>query len=322
MRKRVVLTSVALTLIVAGIIVFFVNRGAKQTEPIALPKPNISNYLEEIPITSNIEQGSFDVPTSAPLMSVQRGSLSESKILEIAQKLGFGQNYKTGNDTRKGRVYVFTTETDSLVAFLSSGEITYTTRKDFPAQNKQLSDTALTSTAKDFIENYFSPANSLSFSFVTYLDSADEHSQIVERDLANIYKVNFSPVRSEYRLVQENPTSSGITAWLANDGEIFKVEYKHFETATLSSEKHPLKNYGEFLTTLNEASLVSLDDGNIFPNDLPKDTIQSITVNRVELAYLQESGKVVYQPIFLLSGVAETTDGDSLSATLYLPALK
>ena len=102
------------------------------------------------------------------------------------------------------------------------------------------------------------------------------------------------------------------------DGEILNSEIIFPPTYNITKTKHQIKNYNQFISSINKASLVSLNDSNVNLPDLDENEVEEITITEVRLAYLLDDiNSQILQPIFVLEG----TTASGLNAILYLPAL-
>lgn len=324
-KKYIVITIVFFVLVLIGILMGAQKRRSPERLPVT-QKPTIPNYIkEELDIKTVFDKKDFSFPKKAPLVKLEtREPLTESDVLAKASEMGFGKNYIISNDVKRGKTYIWREGPTSLTIYSRINKVVYTSVTPLPTENKNLSNDELIEKATTFLtENSLFDEYELSFSFIVFLDIKSEETRPVSREKASAFKVNFSPIESEIKLVMIDPTESPISVWIAPDGTVFKAEAINVGLVTFSEEEVELKNYDEFIKALDEAIVVSLDDGNLFMGDLPKNSVKKIKLETVELAYLADSEVAqTYHPIYLLEGSSEISSfTDPVSITLYLPAI-
>lgn len=321
---------IILVLVLLGSLVFYFSklRGVSQPGLSNLPaKPSIPNFVKgPINIKSAISKENFNFPEKLPLVLVEKApSLTEGEVLQVASRAGFlSKDYIVANDINRGKTYIFRKDETSLTVYSKENSLVFVSAIENPPTKISVPDETLIATAGNFLKDTFlSETETVHFSSINYLLDEREQLTVTDQASANLFKVNFSPVDSDIKFVEINPLNSSISVWLTPLGQIIKAEIKKVSDARFSTEEVLLKTYEEFNTSLSGSTLVSLDDGNIFPGDLPEGAIGEITVDNIEVVYYQEDGsKGFYQPVFLLKGAAEVKSYGSLSVVLYLPATK
>lgn len=333
MNKKKILSLVAIFLIILVFLGFlFLRRKPAPPEPKLptqsfIPTPYLPDHTKgELRIEAVFDKKDFSFPESTfAVLSKPLPPLSESEVLEIANKMGFGKNYITSNDIRRGKTYIWRGGGKALTVYSKINRVVYNSEVSFPTSNKQLTNKALIKIAEDFLTgSSLVEEGALNFSFFTFIDINLEEIRPVPKKEATAYRVNFSPVESDIKLVEFDPFKSPISVWIAPDGTVFKAEVASLGQTTFSSEQFALKNYEEFISSISDAVIMSLDDGNLFMGDLPRGSVRKVTINKVELAYLVDSpNSKIYQPIFFLQGIATISGlAEPVNAVLYLPAIK
>lgn len=328
MNKKTIL--MIFSIFVLGIFYFFYKGLTKKIE---VPQPNVPSkpafpkYLSEpIAISTSLSSADFVFPEKMPLVLVQKSPpLTEGEVIVQAERANFSKvNYLITEDVSRGTVYIFRDNSRSLSFYSKTNETVYVSGLELSSKSNSLTDESLIKIAEDFLqETFLLESKSLFFSSIIYLNKNEEHSEVVTRSEANMFKVNFSPIELGIKLVENDPLSSGISVWINKGGDILKAEIKKQTSTVFSTENILIKNYEEFTKTLSSSTLVNLADGNIFPKDLSKGSIKNINVDKVEIAYYKESSEVLfYQPVFVLSGTATVEKLGSIPAILYLPAAK
>jgi len=336
MKKKILIVLIAITIIIAGLLVFRLKSTTKeepqgtQLIPSSFEGPRIPKYIEGgSTIESQIAREGFSFPDSLPVLrAIPAGPFTQEEVMPFAEKLGFASEPIVAEDVSEGTVYIWSNLKDNLVVYSKSRRVEYgLNQTPDNVINKQLSDEALIKISEDFLtKNFLSAAEEISFSFFTFLKSAGLPEGFYQstKEEASIYQVNFSPVSSEYKILTLEPGSSPIYVWALPDGTISKAIVNKNLNLSVSGEKIPLKNYEEFTASLNKAVLVSLDDGNLLLSTLPKSDVQRIVISEAELVYLMDSSSSEsFQPIFLLKGKARVKGYDNeVRGLLYLPAFK
>ncbi len=295
-------------------------------ENVSIPTPVIpKTFKGESDLKFEIDEKSIKIPETSPYISfIPQAPFTEQQALSLAKGFGLSNYNFFAEDVERGKTYFWTNNDFSLIVYSKSNEIVYTANIDLSRKNKQLSNDAIIKTAKNFlIEKRLFKEEELFFSFITYMDVEFDEIYITSKEKANAYKVSFSPIKTDYKLVTLNPQNSPINVWVATDGTIIKVEIKYLGDIKLSDESYILKNLQDIKNEIKNFVIVSLDDGNIYPGDLSKNDLQDTTVNSLELAYLVDFPNNLIQPIFLLNGKTKlaTTDRE-INVVFYLPAIK
>lgn len=303
----------------------------EETTPTAnIPVPQITNFVKgSFVIESNIIQEDFNFPDSASFLELEPAKpWEESEILNIAKNAGFNEkDYITSKDIKRGITYIFKGQGETLTVYSRTNQISYVKEGEQAIINKQLTNDAIIQIAKDFLnDKSLSDNNKLSFSFITFMKigPAIEHVEIVPKEEATVYVVNFVPVDSDIKLVDFNPFTSMINVWVLPDGSVTKAEIINSANTSFTEEKYPLKDYSDFVNSVQNATMVNLDDGNVFMGDLSSGSVEKVTIEKIELAYFRQNNTSnIYQPIFLLNASAELTGYEEpVNAVLYLPAIK
>lgn len=327
-RKKILIVLVIIFLAIVGF--FFLKQGGLPLEtPSPLPaKPSFPNSLVGgTNIKTSVTKEAFFFPEKLPLVVVKAAPpLTEDEIFVLAQKMGFAEdNYLLANDVSRGKVFIFRRERESLSFYLNSSEINYVSGIAPRTTISPLADKDLIEISENFLKsNFFSSgSSSVFFSSINYLREEEEGLSVSARENANIFLVNFSPIKSDIKFVEINPLSSNLSVWLTPSGQIIKSEIKIISQATFSLEEVPIKNYEDFIASLPVSVVISLADGNIYPGDLPEGSIEQIMVDQVEIAYYKGADREsFYQPVFLLTGTSEVKNYGTLPVSLYLPAVK
>lgn len=328
MNKKRTLVIILLTILALGVLgVFYFRRpGPAHDGGANFPsKPTFPNYVKgALSVNSTISKENFNFPDKLPLVLVEPApALTQEAVLQTADRAGFpNKDFIVAEDVKRGKVYIFKGGSASFTVYARENEILFVSGKEPESSTSPVPERTLISTAESFLkDNLLSEGEGAFYSSINYLLENGEGIAPVEKNLANIIKVNFSPIESEIKFVETNPLDSTLSVWLDPFGQVIKAEAKRVSSTHFSPEQVTIKSYEEFNAALKNSVLVSLANGNLFPGDLNEGAITEISVTEVEIAYYQgDSSANFYQPVFLLKGTARIKGLEPLPAVLYLPA--
>lgn len=302
-------------------ITFFSRTGNKQA-PGATPKiPDL--YSGSLKIDAKFTQKDFDFPSELPYLDISQGNYSSDQIKQIATSIGFKSDPIIAQDSQLGTTYIYNNDSASLIAIPQRGKIDYQLNNLPGAINKQLGNQDLIDIATRFLnDNAVINKDDLNFiSFGYFIQDSTDRIQPVSKSNAQIIQLNFSSKATNYPILSLTPQSSPINVKLLPDGSVYSFSILKY-AAKLQDSKHKMKGFSDTVSSLKNAKVITIDNGNKNPTDLTKDSIQSVTINKIELFYLLDSlESSVLQPVFKLSGSAQIlgTKGP-LEIQLYLPA--
>lgn len=301
----------------------------KETATETLPKPRVTPFItNEFSIELTLLKRDFDFPNRLKVLRVATLiELSESEAKSIANKLEFLFEPLTANDYFDGQTYIWKSQSASLVVYSKPRKFIYSVNAQSGASNNKLSDESYISIAEGFLtsKNIISK-DKLSFSFLNFIDVHEpEGFYPTRRENADLIQVNFSPVKSDIKLVTLDPNSSPISIWMQSDGTIVKAVVSEIGEVEKGTTSYELKDYDEVVASLKDAKVVSIDYGNTDITSGFEDTpLESVTINTVEIAYLYDSPRSqLLQPMYLLKGKGKFRETlEEVEVTLYLPAIK
>jgi hypothetical protein len=324
MKKRKIFLIIVFLCLVVSLFIFYLSKKKQEEITIPLPTPNIPSLVKgTYPVEVDFKEG-FDFPSKIPLLNLQKGVFPEKTITEIANNLGFGEPF-IANDVFDGKTYVYQGETATLTVSVKNQELNYTLNSIPSFANKQLSDSSLVNLATNFLtENGFVSPDDIQFASFSYLkETAGQGLYSVSKEEATFYQVNFSSVVSETTILTLNPQDTPIYVRILPDGTVFKARVIRLGTISESLTQYKLKTYDEVVSEITNATLISLDDGNIHLSDIPEGSIENILISEVRLVYLLDSPtSQILQPVYLFKGKATISGFPSeVNASLYLPAV-
>jgi hypothetical protein len=324
--KNKILTALSLLFVISvGIILFVTLREKPVTQNQLVVPPDIPQYVEYTgPIGVEFSIDKFNFPNNLPLIKIGVLSpTSEGDAATYGEGLGFSKNYVSFDDSEFGKTFIWNEDGRSLIIYSRTGSITYSPNSINQSFSGELTQESVVEEAKTFItENKIADEDSLGISTLYGLSSDDEHSNIVSFNQAQVYKVVFSPKIAGFEIVDLNPHNSLIAVWLDKEGKVIKTEVTKLGDLAKTDEVYPTKTYEEFTSSLNTASIISIDDGNILPQDIGSTDIADVTISDVSIAYLNIPSQDGYlKPIFVIQGGVNIKN-NNYSAVLYLPALR
>lgn len=332
-KTKYILLLLVIILLISFIIYFFTRNQStfiedKENFLLSLPEPSIhQEYRGKTKVKLEIKESEYKFPSKLPLLERQSTiEITPEDVMSLSSRLGFEDKPIISEDQTKGNIYIFNSSTNSLIVTLQMGSIKYTPNKQARdiitnAINKQLTDKNIIEIAKNFLLDKIEiPNNNLTHvdTFYLTLNKTLESYQQTSKEAAVLYQLNFSPTYQKLPLITSNPLNTPYTVQIIRDGEILNSEIVFPPTYKTTNTQYKIKNYDQFLSRINEAYLVSLNDSNVNLPDLGENEVKEITITEVKLAYLLDDiNSQVLQPIFILEG---TTSLD-FKTILYLPAL-
>ncbi len=335
-NKKIVLLLVVLASIVSiGFVIYKINL-SKQKEQRTIERfnepPQIPNYLGSgLPINLDLTKKDFVFPNKLPYLSqYTKTPFTQDEIQKISSALSFNFDPLTVKDVKNGDIFIWNSDRQSLLVTPKIRKIK-TVPPTSPrvlirdAIDKKLKENQYKITADEFLNQKIPFAlENLKFSGFTYLktESGLELFRKTTKEDSQFIQLNYYQSPLDYPLLNLNPQDSQIIIQFLKDGSVLNFEGTFPSSITESQNKYPLKNYEEFVNSIEKSILVSLNDGNINLLDIKKSDLRDININKVSLAYLidQENNEII-QPVFLLEGISNVLGhANSVSALFYLPA--
>lgn len=329
-RKKIIITFLLILLLLAPVFFFFLSRESspidvpKRKRPVSIPLIPEEVKEQDYKISFNVKKETFDFPEHINLITYEPSTLEESELNEIAEKLVFEDEPKVTDDYFDGKIITYTNSSAYLTSSLDIGEITFGLHQ-IPAFNTEIEESEIIDNAISFL-NFSSLTNTNEnlVSDVIYLKRAIIENELEPTSNINVevYQINFSPNISEYPILTINPEKTLTFVRIMSDGQILSAHTTRLQSIETSDERR-LKNYQEVKDTLEEAIIVSINQGLMFNDVLPQNVIRKIDIESISLAYLQLSQEsTTIQPVYLLEGIANINSiNEDLPITLYLPAI-
>jgi hypothetical protein len=329
--KKLLLVLFGLSLISVVLIGFlYFRQKSVPQEPVVIAPPDIPNYTvqDKIKYQLNISQKDFVFPQEAPLLKMSSIiPYTDSEALTFANKLKFTSQPIIANDVFDGKTYIWNSDNATLTIWLKTRKLNYSLTTKPSTANTQFSDTTIKQSATNFLsDNFGLKSDDLKFSSFIYLKttSAAEGFTKTNKDSASVYQVNFYPNVSQNTILTLDPNKTPYSVWVLPDGSIYEADINSVGGLSLGETKYPLKTFTDFTNAIQKAVIVNLDDGKVDTKDISQDSISTINVNKVSLAYLIDTATSDYlQPVFLIEGTAQIVGfSRNINIALYLQAIK
>jgi len=315
------------------IIIFIVSKKENPTTPEKqfISPPKIENYFgDELKINQNLERKDFDdFPKSLPyLKQLKNSPFTPQEMSTIALSLGFNKTPIEITDVKNGKLYIWNNDEHSLFIYSQIRKIKYAPATN-PVENinnsidKQMTNEDYQKLALIFFSNKLNlNKDRLKFSNYVYLkpEQGLELYKETDKDKAKITQLNFSYSDSEHPIYTTNAQDAQIYIQFTKDGEVLNMEASLFSEYKPSEIEYKIKDYNEFMSTLNKSVLVNINSSNVNLPDIKSKDFSDILIKEVYLVYLQDSlDSEILQPTFLLKG-SLTMNSNRLDASFFLPA--
>ena len=294
--------------------------GVQPTKKLDLPVT--ADY--SIDISLNVAEKDFNFPKSVAALTVEQSpALTSDEITTLAKNLGFEGEAIVSEDALQGTVYIYSDLEKYLTAYTKQANITYGLNDTFSKRaNKNLSQEAIINTAKDFLTSKKFVSGNVFFNKIAYLKATDptEAYHTTTKEGADLATVSFSYFDTDYSIVTTDPEGSSLEVWVLNDGTVSKVSLTKVKSVKQAETKFNIKDYNQVVSTLGEAVLIELNEGNS-PIPQFKNAVSDVKIAKIELGYLFENKTTILQPVFILTGDAKVINQSSREKVVfYLPA--
>ncbi len=339
MIKKIKLKTILIILFVlvsvASLFFIFYSNNKKVETPkqTGFPSLKMDSYYKGNPaIEMSLKDTDFDnFPKFLPYLKQEPlNPFSLSEMSTIAANFGYKTDPFEANDVTKGKFYVWSGDTFSLIIYSKIRNIEHTPSINPKplienAINKQLDDNYYKNLAINLVSEKFGVSkDNLKFSNFIYLktESGLENYRVTTKEDSEITQVNLYFSGGSFPIFTTTGLNSQIYVQFTRDGEVLYINASFFSEYKNGENEYKIKDYNEVKETIKDAILVGLNDSNVNLPDLKSGDIRKIKINSVSLVYLQDSlSSDVLQPVFLLQGTASVTGFvNEISASLYLPA--
>lgn len=262
-----------------------------------------------------------------PVLNLKRQEpLNPSQINQIAEGLGFLGEPRREQDVTLGTIYVWIDNERSLSISPQTNNIEYDTDliSNPPTEVGTLPNPLL---AKGKL---FALLEKLGLSLGNvhhnqkerYLKVEDLRIKEVDQDEASVLQLILNPFFNQIPVATNSPEEYFITASFDKDGNIIGFKIKNFLNSLTPAREYPLKN-------LDEIKGAIYNEGKILQTDIDRHTktikdvyITLIEITQSNLAYFISEKNSALQPIYILRGDAQISEGQQIPISIYLPAIK
>lgn len=296
----------------------------ERQKPISIPTIPDNINQQSYKINFKVKEESFDFPEKINIFTYEPQKIDEQELGDIAQNLSFTGEPIIEDDYYDGKIILYVNDQTYLTSSVEIGEIRYGLQ-NFPTINTKIDDQEIVQNAIDFLQsNNFTNSEENIITSINYYKIAPTRVdfEAANSENADIIQVNFTPNISEYPIIDLNPEKTMTYVQVMADGKIYSANTTRLDSIKTSQEVS-LKNFQEVKKSINDSTIISINNGITYLESIPENTIQSIEIDKIDLAYFQASQKEsIIQPIFLLEGtVTISTRQDPLPIVLYLPAI-
>jgi hypothetical protein len=329
--KKIFVILLLFLVVGVGIYLQIVKRGGEK-RVLPIPTPSINTEVKQKPIIElTLTEKDFQFPKNLPLLNKTKFSaLDDSFAKQLGKRLGFDSEPIEAKDTRYGKIFIWNSTEASLIINPVLRKLSYYETSTSPLDynsvvNKQLTDNDLILIASDFLINKVGlEKDDFEFANFIYFEQGEniEGLKQTSKEKAQVTQINFSPKFENLPILTQNPLESIIITQILKDGSIPVVEVTLLESINQGHTLYKLKGFEEFVNSLSQAKVVSLNDGNFNPEDLAKDAIKKAVIKKVTIAYLLDNIKnETLQPVYVLEGTATVIGfNQNVNIIMYLPA--
>ena len=254
------------------------------------------------------------LPTQMAVYKTSPRAMTPLQAKVLAKTFGFPEEPSNiSQDATFGDYYLWLSGSQSLSIRLSPLDISLgqdpslaspPTEGDLPSEQ----------TGIDFVKNVLT-LNDLDVSGV---DFAFEKTVSVFND--SLLEVSADPTFDKIKIVDTNPKTPLVSAYLGKDGKIYGLIYRSGFTTPVMQVPYPLKNLEEIKNAfVVEGKMLSLGEASETPLLLVPSQI-SIELIELGLLYSPENPTALL-PVYTLDGKARTEAGE-VPVYIYIPAVK
>lgn len=329
MKKKYILILIPLFVVIL-IFIYFRQKNKNSVIEITPSKPTIKNNLEgEIKIDTDFEKSKYTFPAKLPTLTFVKKSIDRTYFESIKNKFGIEEDVQEFNDTFEGIKYFVNSKDKFLTATPKTAIIKYglSTIQFHSVEDKKYTDEELAVLANAFVTNNgFYRTDQISFLNIQYLkrSASSEGLEKSNRNEAEVFGIGFNYSSNDYEIADNYSVKAPIYIEVLKNGEIFNSEIILIEDLKNGITEYQIKNYQEFINSLNQSKIISLEGDYYSVSDIKSiNEIQKVSINSVRIAYYDDSKKDNFlQPIFIIDANIQIKGSSSNKAVLYLPAYK
>ncbi len=297
------------------------------TTPTATPQTTLESPLIEgvsLPAQTKLNLSQFDFPTQLTVYQGQEKKLTLETATQIAKNLGFKGEPQKSEDVVLGNFYTWTQADRYLSIAADANEIDYgldlyqaalETEGPIPSPEE----------AKKSLESLINRLE-LKASLETkwqkeqYLTQGYSFQPTSDLSKADFIKIGYNLGLDNYQLINQNPREPLISAILGKNEQLVQFHYRLNFTQFEKKSAYVLKTKPEVEQTLvPDGKIVYLGTSN---ESTLEPTLIEANFSQINLSYLQPTDKnPSVQPVFVLSGQATLSEGETTEIIALLPAI-
>ncbi|MBI4029524.1 MAG: hypothetical protein HY376_04135 [Candidatus Blackburnbacteria bacterium] len=297
-------------------IVWIQGKGNKTAQQ---PLPNLPSISypsltgQKVPPSITFNLTGTNLPTQVSLYQITPKSLVSVEAKTLAKNFGFPENPSNiSTDSVLGDYYLWLSGSKSLSVRLSPLDINYV---QDPSSSPPPADGTLPNeqTASNFIQNLLSTNDLSPQGTVLVVNGSRKTSE------DNILELKLDPTVRQTKVVDNNPTTSLITAYLGKDGKVYSLLYKAGFLDPQNPTSYPAKTLEDIKGSLiKEGKIVTIGQPTTEPTLYVPTSVNIIRIDSALLFYPSQPNTLY--PIYILTGTAKTNEGDQ-PVYLYTPAV-
>jgi len=286
------------------------------------PPPGLTNN-NAFNIIVNFADQTF--PSSAPVFRKKSSFLTDESIIALGSSFQFTTEPQNIIDGQGQTVFLWNEENRSLVINKHNGEILYSNSQPENIQRLMGSTRDVINAASLFLtqNNVYHQDLKTTIQDVKLL-IAEEGGDTVEADSftnADLYAVTFSRYLDQKPVYHQGSTKRQVLVLVNPSGTIQSLQYI-YPTLEPTSQTYPIISMTEIKTLLSQGrgQIAKIGPENEFIIATPPTT--PITLNTIELAFVDDRTTNFIQPIFVFMGEYTNQSGEQEQVYIYLPAIK
>lgn len=302
-------------------------QSATQKEEISTPKlPMIDKPAlpgRNIGSTSQILINAEPQETTTPLMKITRKPpFSTTEINGMSQALNFAGQPTVVQDVFEGAIYVWVNNALSLTITPNSNGIRLNRDLDLDP----LPQAGQFPSLVEAINNFSSIIQKLGLTLPTtnptqrYIRFNGNVPETSIKEDSEIFELSYSFYLGEFLVVDHDPNMVETKIWFDKNGKVAKFEWQNPIESSGKINEYPAKDISEIIKFIKqEGEIILIGDGS--PEMPYPESLSKIDITSIKLGYLLPQQGEILQPIFILTGNAQSMFG-SFSTWIYLPAIK
>ena len=266
------------------------------------------------------------LPNESPILTIKKKSAYTRPDAErIAKALEFTSQATTAQDVVDGPIVSWTQEDKFLSVTLNSRQVNFDRNLELlnlTSEGTFLDSQSLNLKISSVFANLGISAGLQNLNQITNFITVDVHSPIpiiTSEENSLLKEILYSYQYDNKTFI--NPSGGDFLArvWVDKRGEIVKIESFETVASLTPSQNLKIRNMDEIKSTINkEGALFAIKD---FEFAADPGIFSSITITKLEVAFLIPAKDDIAQPVFRLEGIGFGSSIQAAEVVLFLPAL-